>query len=364
MCLKMAAVGDAEPADASAAVQPSGARKRRRVAFGSADQYEEMSRLGEGSFGAVVKARHRDTGQEVAIKHLPNATHSAALREAFFLVDACASGGNPFVVTCHGVVIDPATSGLSLVMENVGPSLSDVLRRHRAARGPPLDEATVRAAMWQLLTGASKMNDDAQIVHRDVKPQNILVGGDGHTVLKFCDFGLAMSMSPSEPPPSYDHVGTLWYQAPELLLEKETYDARVDVWALGCVMAEMINAGRPLFRGSGDDGQLCAIFSVLGVSDDSTWPWFSSTPFATKGVKELEDMQQRCSILREVFPETKLSEEGFQVLSGLLTCNPEKRLTAAAALKHPWFTKVDALELPKKEEAASFLPKRRRIDAL
>ncbi|KAJ1294637.1 hypothetical protein BS78_01G160600 [Paspalum vaginatum] len=352
----MADVGDAEPTDASAAVRPSGARKRRRVAFGSADQYQEMSRLGEGSFGAVVKARNSDTGQEVAIKHLPNATQSAVLREAFFLVDACSSGGgNPFVVACQGVVLDPTTSDLSLVMEYVGPSLSHVLRHHRAA---PLDEATVRAAMWQLLTGASKMHDDAQIVHRDVKPQNILVGDD-HTVLKFCDFGLAMSMSSSKPP-SYEPVGTLWYQAPELLLEKDTYDARIDTWALGCVMAEMINTGRPLFRGSDDEGQLCAIFSVLGVPDDSTWPWFSSTPFATKGVEELQDMQ-RCSLLREVFPGTKLSEEGFQVLSGLLTCNPEKRLTAAAALKHPWFAKVDALELPKEEQVAAFLPKRRRI---
>ncbi|KAJ1294634.1 hypothetical protein BS78_01G160300 [Paspalum vaginatum] len=354
----MAAVADAEPADAAAAAaQPSGARKRRRVAFGSADQYEEMGRLGEGSFGAVVKARNSDTGQEVAIKHLPNATQSAVLREAFFLVDACASGGgNPFVVACQGVVLDPTTSDLSLVMEYVGPSLSDVLRHHRAARGPPLAEATVRAAMWQLLTGASKMHDDGKIVHRDVKPQNILVG-DGHTVLKFCDFGLATYMS--DPPP-HAPVGTLWYQAPELLLEKDGYDSQIDTWALGCIMAEMINTGRPLFRGSDDEGQLCAIFSVLGVPDDSTWPWFSSTPFATKGVKELQDMQ-RGSLLREVFPDTQLSEEGFQVLSGLLTCNPEKRLTAAAALKHPWIAKVDALELPKKEGVASFLPKRRRI---
>ncbi|OEL18539.1 hypothetical protein BAE44_0020442 [Dichanthelium oligosanthes] len=73
---------------------------------------------------------------------------------------------------------------------------------------------------------------------------------------------------------------------------------------------------------------------------------------------------QRENRLHEEFPETKLSKEGFEVLSGLLTCNPEKRLTAAAALKHPWFTKADALELPKKVEVASPLPKRRRMHAV
>ncbi|OEL19646.1 hypothetical protein BAE44_0019334 [Dichanthelium oligosanthes] len=90
-------------------------------------------------------------------------------------------------------------------------------------------------------------------------------------------------------------------------------------------------------------------------SPTTTWPWFSSTTFATDVVPELKD-----KLLREEFPETMLSKakEGFEVLSGLLTCNPGKRFTAAAALKHPWFAKMDALELPKKD--ASPPPKRPR----
>ena len=195
---------------------------------------------------------------------------------------------------------------------------------------------------------------DARIVHRDIKPQNILVG-DGHSVVKLCDFGLAMS---TDEPPPYEAAGTLWYMAPEMLLEKPDYDERVDLWSLGCVMAELINNGRPLFQGFYDQGQLCAIFDVLGVPDDSTWPGFSSTTFATVWMPELD--MHRDNYLRELFPETKLSKEGFEVLSGLLTCNPEKRLTAAAALRHPRFAKIDALELPK-EELAPQIPKRRRL---
>ncbi|CAN6276747.1 unnamed protein product [Urochloa humidicola] len=148
-----------------------------------------------------------------------------------------------------------------------------------------------------------------------------------------------------------------------MLLEKPDYGTQVDVWSLGCVMAELINNGTPLFQGCCDQGQLCAIFDVLGTPDESTWPWFSDTTFATVVMPELADVQRE-NHLRELFPETKLSKQGFEVLSGLLTCNPDKRLTAAAALRHPWFAKVDALELPNKVELLSPLPKRQRMHAV
>ncbi|CAL4943539.1 unnamed protein product [Urochloa decumbens] len=350
-----AAIATAICAPADAAARPT--RKRVRVAMGNAGDYEETCRLGEGSFGAVVKARHRGTGEAVAIKRLGAALggHGALLREAQLLE---ASGrDNPFVAGFHGLARDPSTMALSLVMEYVGPSLHDLhLRRRRSWTPLALPEATVRAAMRQLLTGASKMHE-RRVIHRDIKPSNILVGEGANNlgVLKICDFGLAMSMD--EPPP-YEPAGTLRYMAPEMLLEKPEYDERVDAWSLGCVMAELVNGWSP-FQGLNEEGQLCAIFDVLGFPDGATWPWFTSTAFAA--VFMAEPGMQRRNLLREHFPEKKLSKDGFEVLSGLLTCNPEKRLTAAAALKHPWFAKIDALELPKREEVASTLPKRRRV---
>jgi cell division cycle 2-like protein len=344
--------------DPSAAVKTG--LKRKRIAVGNTEQYEfqDTCRLGAGTFGSVFKARHRATGQTVAMKRHSAADggHATLLREARFLEDACCGGANPFVVGFHGVVRDPVTWEMCLVMECVATSLHDLLRQ-RPRGSPPLPEATVRDAMWQLLSGAKKMHE-AHIIHRDIKPQNILVD-EGQSIVKICDFGLAMS---TDERPPYETAGTLWYQAPEMLLEKTDYDAKVDVWSLGCVMAELVNNGRPLFQGSHDDGQLCAIFDVLGVPDDSTWSWFSSTPFATEVMPELD--MQRYNLLRDLFPETKLSTEGFEVLSGMLTCNPDKRLTAAAALKHPWFAKVDGLELPKKENLAYTLPKRHKRQRL
>ncbi|CAL4926451.1 unnamed protein product [Urochloa decumbens] len=241
--------------------------------------YEDGCRLGEGSFGSVIRARHRDTGQAVAIKRLTDAGGNAELLRESLLLEA-ASAGNRFVVGCRGLARDPATFDLCLVMDCGAASLG----RCRRAR--------------------------------------------------FCDFGLAVDCM-AEPPP-YGKAGTRWYMAPEVLLGKPDYDARVDVWSLGCVMAQLVGGEAP-FQGVDDEDQLRAIFGVLGVPDDAAWPWLWSTQFAT----ELD--KQRCneSVLRRKFPETKLSKEGLDLLGGLLTCNPDKRLTAAAALKHPWFSKMD-----------------------
>ncbi|CAN6291881.1 unnamed protein product [Urochloa humidicola] len=307
-----------------AAVQP--ARRRMRVAMGSMYDYDydDACCLGKGAFGSILKARHRATGRAVAMKFLREATgsgHEALLRESLLL--EAASAGNPFVVGSRGLARDPATTDLCLVMDCGGESLHDALRREPG----PLPESTVCAAMRQLLTGAKGMHA-AHIMHRDIKPQNILLGDD--RILRFCDFGLAVRMD--EPPP-YGQAGTRWYMAPEMLLGKPDYDAQVDVWSLGCVMAELLCGAAP-FQGQDEEDQLCAIFGVLGVPDDAAWPWFWSTQFAAK----LDKQCCRGGVLHRRFPETKLSKEGFDLLSGLLTCNPAKRLTAAAALKHPWFS--------------------------
>jgi cell division cycle 2-like protein len=252
------------------------------------------------------------------------------------------------------------------------PSLHTFMWDRRDA--PPLPESKVRSVMWKLLTGA-KMMHDRHVVHRDIKPGNVLIGQDGKLV-KICDLGLAVSMSESPP---YTQVGTVPYMAPEMLLHKPDYDALVDTWSLGCLMAEMLT-GEPLFDDDYDDDhpnefsdtdtehvvQILSIFRVLGMPDDRTWPEFKSLPLAAEVQQLLQHEEvQKHSWLRDIFPEEKLSEKGFQVLQGLFTCNPEKRLTAAKALKHPWFApprpsvaaaKVEALPLPTKKTPRFMVP--------
>ncbi|GJM96042.1 hypothetical protein PR202_ga12847 [Eleusine coracana subsp. coracana] len=190
--------------------------------------------------------------------------------------------------------------------------------------------------MWQLLTAAAGIHARG-VIHRDIKPQNILVADDLSAV-KLCDFGLAIRAS--NLPPTLDMPGSL--------------DARVDAWSLGCVMASVVT-GRSVFNALNDppDEELFAILRVLGVPDEDAWPGFLDTPFAVSWMPKL-DLRQP-SVMRDIVPETALSDQGFQVLSGLLVCNPERRLTAADALKLPWFAHQDAREttllVPNKAQA-------------
>ncbi|CAN6317414.1 unnamed protein product [Urochloa humidicola] len=156
--------------------------------MGTTEDYEGASCLGKGAFGAILKARHRGNGQAVAMKFLRDASgggggHEALLLRESLLLEA-ASAGNPYVVGSRGLARDPATGDLCLVMDYGGGSLRDAMRRQPG----PLPESIVRAAMRQLLTGAKGMHDGARIMHRDIKPGNILFGDD--KVLRFCDFGV------------------------------------------------------------------------------------------------------------------------------------------------------------------------------
>ncbi|CAM0951909.1 unnamed protein product [Alopecurus aequalis] len=319
--------------------------KRSRI--WSSDDYEETADLGQGTYGGVVEARHRCTGATYAVKKPLRCQHEVdggvttcacnsnadTLREAAFLA-ACHD--HRAIVQLKAISHDAVSGKLSLVMEHVGPSLCDVLHVHR--RGQHFTEAEVRCIMRQLLGGAKHMHR-RRVVHCDIKPENILVGRDGGIKdVKMCDMGLAVSMA--EPPP-YSRCGTYSYMAPEVLLGKTDYDAMVDMWSLGCVMGELLT-GKPLFNADDDAGTLLAIFRVLGFPLYTLWPAHDSLPLAGKLVTRPGVIPGR-NRLRQSFPDDVLSEEGFEVLRGLLSCNIDKRLSATAALRRPWFTNaVDA----------------------
>lgn len=200
------------------------------------------------------------------------------------------------------------------------------LKKYFDSCGGDIDDATVQSFMYQLLKGLGFCHQQ-NILHRDLKPQNLLINKNGE--LKLADFGLARSFG--IPVRCYSaEVVTLWYRPPDVLFGAKLYTTTIDTWSAGCIFAEISNAGVPLFPGNDVDDQLKRIFKVLGTPSERTWP----------GVSKLPDYK--------IFPNypananwphivPKLNTSGHDLLRCLVISNPTERLTAEAALQHAYF---------------------------
>ncbi|KAG9155496.1 hypothetical protein Leryth_009913 [Lithospermum erythrorhizon] len=203
----------------------------------------------------------------------------------------------------------------------------------------------------------SKYLHDNWVLHRDLKTSNILLNNCGE--LKICDFGLARQYG-SPLKPYTQLVVTLWYRAPELLLGAKQYSTSIDMWSLGCIMAELLSK-KPLFNGKSEIEQIDKIFRTLGTPNETIWPGYSKLPGVKANFVKNENeiqliMMFTSNLLRKKFPSTSftwspvLSDAGFDLLNKLLTYDPESRITVEAALDHQWFREVP---LPKAKE---FMP--------
>ncbi|KAG1331332.1 cyclin-dependent kinase G-2 [Cocos nucifera] len=309
----------------------------------SVDEFERLNKIDEGTYGVVYRAKDKKTGEVVALKKVKMEKE----REGFPLtslreINILLSFHHPSVVDVKEVVVGSSLDSIFMVMEYMEHDLKGLMETMKQ----PFSQSEVKCLMLQLLEGVKYLHDN-WVLHRDLKTSNLLLNNRGE--LKICDFGLSRQYgSPLKP---YTHlVVTLWYRAPELLLGAKEYSTAIDMWSLGCIMAELL-AKEPLFNGKTEFDQLDKIFRTLGTPNEKIWPGFAKLP----GVK-VNFVKQPYNRLREKFPPTSfsgrptLSEAGFDLLNKLLTYDPEKRITAEAALKHPWFNEVP---LPKSKD---FMP--------
>lgn len=177
----------------------------------------------------------------------------------------------------------------------------------------------------QTLSGLAAIHKKG-FFHRDMKPENILVSD--RNVVKIADFGLAKGVRSA--PPFTDYVSTRWYRAPELLLKAEVYNGKVDVFAFGCILAELYLLG-PLFPGENEMDQLHKIISILGTPPQE-WT------FGHKQAKRLNIKFKECEKMNLQVIIPSASSQAINLLEKMLQYDPVKRISAADALAHPYFT--------------------------
>jgi cyclin-dependent kinase len=283
------------------------------------ENYQKIEKVGEGTYGVVFKAKARTTGEIVALKRIRLETEdegipSTAIREISILKEL----QDPNIVRLHDVV--HTEKKLTLVFEFCDHDLKKFIDTKET-----LDITTIKSFLFQLLRGVGVCHEK-KVLHRDLKPQNLLINKD--LELKLADFGLARAFG--IPVRSYTHeVVTLWYRAPDILMGSRKYSTPVDIWSVGCIFGEMVT-GRPLFPGSSEQDQLQRIFKLLGTPVIDQWPEMAELPeykpdFPVYPRKDLKSVIQN------------LDDAGLDLLSKMIQYNPNDRISAAAAMSHPFF---------------------------
>ncbi|XP_028397423.1 cyclin-dependent-like kinase 5 [Dendronephthya gigantea] len=287
-------------------------------------KYEKLEKIGEGTYGTVFKAKNKETHEIVALKRVrldddDEGVPSSALREICLLKEL----KHKNIVRLYDIMI--SEKKLTLVFEYCD---QDLKKYFDSCQGE-VDANIVKSFMYQLLRGLAFCHAN-NVLHRDLKPQNLLINKDGE--LKLGDFGLARPFG--IPVRCYSaEVVTLWYRPPDVLMGAKIYTTSIDMWSAGCIFAELSNGGRPLFPGSDVDDQLRKIYKILGSPNEEAWPGMTKLP-------EYKDYGFHLPVsLSHVVP--KLPSIGRDLLQKLLVFNPLMRMAADVAMNHQYFNDLN-----------------------
>ncbi|KAK3571996.1 hypothetical protein QTP86_021344 [Hemibagrus guttatus] len=292
-------------------------------------KYEKLEKIGEGTYGTVFKAKNRETHEIVALKRVrldddDEGVPSSALREICLLKEL----KHKNIVRLHDVL--HSDKKLTLVFEYCDQDL----KKYFDSCNGDLDPEIVKSFMYQLLKGLAFCHS-RNVLHRDLKPQNLLINRNGE--LKLADFGLARAFG--IPVRCYSaEVVTLWYRPPDVLFGAKLYSTSIDMWSAGCIFAELANAGRPLFPGndyitycfSRDGfGFLSTFFNplitLLGTPTEEQWQTMTKLPDYKP-----YPMYPATTSLVNVVP--KLSSTGRDLLQVGLTTEPSEVQSGAAVI--------------------------------
>ncbi|XP_033494526.1 serine/threonine-protein kinase MAK isoform X8 [Epinephelus lanceolatus] len=283
------------------------------------NRYTTLKQLGDGTYGSVLMGRSNESGELVAIKRMKRKFYSweecMNLRE----VKSLKKLNHANVVKLKEVIRE--NDHLYFVFEYMKENLYQLMKDRKKL----FPESVIRNISFQILQGLSFIHKHG-FFHRDMKPENLLCMGP--ELVKIADFGLAREIRSK--PPYTDYVSTRWYRAPEVLLRSSTYSSPIDLWAVGCIMAELYTL-RPLFPGNSEVDEIFKICQVLGTVKKSDW----SEGYQLASAMNFRFPQCVPTHLKTLIPNA--SNEAIALMRDLLQWDPKKRPTAVQALRYPYF---------------------------
>ncbi|KAI1140033.1 Pkinase-domain-containing protein [Hypoxylon sp. FL0543] len=348
------------------------------------DKYKVIGFISSGTYGRVYKAigRHGQPGEFAIKKFKPDKEgeqiqYSGISQSAVREMALCSELKHDNVIRLIEIILEDKC--IFMVFEYAEHDLLQIIHHHTQQPRHSIPPSTVKSIMFQLLNGCQYLHSN-WVLHRDLKPANIMVTSSGQ--VKIGDLGLArLFYKPLHSLWSGDKVVvTIWYRAPELLLGSRHYTPAIDMWAVGCIFAELLSL-RPIFKGEEakmdkktvpfQRNQMQKIVDIMGLPTKERWPYLTSMPeynnlsvlqppmlhpghhghhhhhhhsksaastshlekwyYSTIGAHSSTSSPNSNGSLSALGP------EGYKLLAGLLEYDPERRLTAAQALQHPFF---------------------------
>uniref|UniRef100_A0A8C5FVA6 Male germ cell-associated kinase n=1 Tax=Gadus morhua TaxID=8049 RepID=A0A8C5FVA6_GADMO len=284
------------------------------------NRYTTLRQLGDGTYGSVLMGRSIESGELVAIKRMKRKFYSweecMNLRE----VKSLKKLNHANVVKLKEVIRE--NDNLYFVFEYMKENLYQLMKDRE---NKMFTENEIRNIMFQVISGLAFVHKHG-FFHRDMKPENLLCMGP--ELVKIADFGLAREIRSR--PPYTDYVSTRWYRAPEVLLRSSTYSSPIDMWAVGCIMAELYTL-RPLFPGNSEVDEIFKICQVLGTVKKSDWP----EGYQLASAMSFRFPQCVPTHLKTLIPNA--SSEAIALMRDMLQWDPKKRPTAVQSLRYPYF---------------------------
>jgi len=350
------AAAAAATAPPSAVPTPAGAETVRGQPFTVGPRYNNLAYIGEGAYGMVVSAYDNETQTKVAIKKISPFEHQTYCQRTLREIKILTRFNHENIIDIRDILRADSIDALRDVLIVQCLMETDLYKLLKTQR---LSNDHICYFLYQILRGLKYIHS-ANVLHRDLKPSNLLLNTTCD--LKICDFGLARVADPEHDHTGFltEYVATRWYRAPEIMLNSKGYTKSIDIWSVGCILAEMLS-NRPIFPGKHYLDQLNHILGILGspsnedlacIINEKARSYLQSLPYKPK------------------IPWTRLypsaDEHALDLLEKMLTFNPHSRITVEDALSHPYLDQYyDPADEPVAQEPFRFemelddLPKER-----